>query len=296
MKKAEGRGRPRIWWCPTGLFSFLPLHAAGATSKTTHNSLSEHAVSSYTPTLSALINARRGLDEVLASATIRVVLAGVPKTDLPDWPKISGVKKELKKLRKIVPESSILPLAGSKKGGPLVQAILDILPRASMLHLASHGHQDPDNPMQSGFAMKDDMLTIAALMRLKLSRAFFAFLSACETAKGDASQPDQTVHLAAAMLFVGFRSVIGTMWCVSHCCRLLEISSSLTEDSGHLQDGGRCTKPRSGQAGVCGALCKRCSLRPRCHPICFGRRCSVYEEIECPSAFMGAVHPHRRIG
>jgi CHAT domain-containing protein len=49
-------------------------------------------------------------------------------------------------------------------------------------------------------------------MDLDLKDAFLAFLSACETAKGDKEQPDQTVDLAAAMLFVGFRSVIATMW------------------------------------------------------------------------------------
>jgi CHAT domain-containing protein len=37
-------------------------------------------------------------------------------------------------------------------------------------------------------------------------------MSACETAKGDQKQPDQVVHLAAAMLFAGFQSVVGTMW------------------------------------------------------------------------------------
>jgi len=49
-------------------------------------------------------------------------------------------------------------------------------------------------------------------MTLNLPRASLAFLSACETAKGCAEQPDQVLHLAAAMLFVGFPSVIGTMW------------------------------------------------------------------------------------
>ena len=58
----------------------------------------------------------------------------------------------------------------------------------------------------------DEMLTVSQLLSLNLSRAFFAFLSACETAKGDEKQPDQAIHLAATMLFVGFRSVIGTMW------------------------------------------------------------------------------------
>lgn len=37
-------------------------------------------------------------------------------------------------------------------------------------------------------------------------------MSACKTAQGDAKQPEQAIHLAATMLFVGFQTVIGTMW------------------------------------------------------------------------------------
>jgi CHAT domain-containing protein len=39
-----------------------------------------------------------------------------------------------------------------------------------------------------------------------------AFLSACETAKGDEKSPDEAMHLAATMIFAGFRGVIATMW------------------------------------------------------------------------------------
>jgi CHAT domain-containing protein len=49
-------------------------------------------------------------------------------------------------------------------------------------------------------------------MKLNLERPLLAFLSACETATGDIRQPDQTIHLAAAMLFAGFQSVVATMW------------------------------------------------------------------------------------
>jgi CHAT domain-containing protein len=49
-------------------------------------------------------------------------------------------------------------------------------------------------------------------MRLRLPHAVLAFLSACQTAQGSEKQPDQAVHLAASMLFCGFRSVVGTMW------------------------------------------------------------------------------------
>jgi CHAT domain-containing protein len=66
--------------------------------------------------------------------------------------------------------------------------------------------------LKSGFILQDGMLTISKLMSLNLPKAFLAVLSACETAKGDLSQPDQAIHLAAAMVYVGFKSVLATMW------------------------------------------------------------------------------------
>ena len=61
---------PRVWWCPTGPFAFLPLHAAGhhaATRTQLDKSIGNEfvkdtvlgrVVSSYTPTLTALNRAR----------------------------------------------------------------------------------------------------------------------------------------------------------------------------------------------------------------------------------------------
>lgn len=37
-------------------------------------------------------------------------------------------------------------------------------------------------------------------------------MSACHSAKGDPTAPDEALHLAAALQFVGFRSVVGTLW------------------------------------------------------------------------------------
>jgi CHAT domain-containing protein len=42
-----------------------------------------------------------------------------------------------------------------------------------------------------------------------------AFLSACETAKGDEAVPDEALHLAATLMFAGFRAVVATMWSVA---------------------------------------------------------------------------------
>jgi CHAT domain-containing protein len=69
---------------------------------------------------------------------------------------------------------------------------------ATLVHIASHG--------------LPDVLSVSGLMELDLKGAFLAFLSACGTAKGDRDQPDQAIHLASTMLFVGFRSVVATMW------------------------------------------------------------------------------------
>jgi CHAT domain-containing protein len=92
-----------------------------------------------------------------------------------------------------------------------VTSVLNNLSTSHILHLACHGHQQED-PLNSSFALNDGPLTISSLMHLNLPNAMLAFLSACETAKGDRQQPDQAVHLAASMLFCGFKSVIATMW------------------------------------------------------------------------------------
>jgi len=51
------------------------------------------------------------------------------------------------------------------------------------------------------------------ILRSNIPNAEFAFLSACHSAGQSVTfAPDEALHLAAAMQFCGFRSVIGTMW------------------------------------------------------------------------------------
>ncbi|KAJ7090650.1 hypothetical protein C8R44DRAFT_861251 [Mycena epipterygia] len=47
----------RIWWCPTGPLAFLPIHAAGLYGENQGfgSKLSDFLISSYTPTLTALL-------------------------------------------------------------------------------------------------------------------------------------------------------------------------------------------------------------------------------------------------
>jgi CHAT domain-containing protein len=84
---------------------------------------------------------------------------------------------------------------------------------AHVLHLACHGIHDSD-PLKSALILQDGKFTIQDIMNLHIPNPVLAFLSACQTAKGDRNAPDQAMHLAASMLFCGFRSVIATMWWV----------------------------------------------------------------------------------
>ncbi|EIN05621.1 hypothetical protein PUNSTDRAFT_18498, partial [Punctularia strigosozonata HHB-11173 SS5] len=77
--------------------------------------------------------------------------------------------------------------------------LLENLPKATILHLACHGHQDPEDPLKSGFVLRDKMLTIEELMHIPLPHAFMAFLSACETAKGD--KAILTMHEISSLKF-----------------------------------------------------------------------------------------------
>jgi CHAT domain-containing protein len=105
-----------------------------------------------------------------------------------------------------------VPFVTHLSGANSVSSVVKDTSSANIVHMACHGVQNASDALSSGFCLRDGNLTVSRLMNMELSQAFLAFLSACETAKGDAKQPDQTVHLAAAMLFAGFRSVIATMW------------------------------------------------------------------------------------
>jgi CHAT domain-containing protein len=201
-------------WIPTGEFAFVPIHAAGVYANRARNCCADYIVSSYSPTVTALRNAQRRLRPV-ARRMAKILLGTAPTSEhVSGWAPLPSVAAEVAAIRAVVPPEAVLslPCEDEEAGGVRVASVLGALPDATVVHMACHGYQDRRNPLASGFVLRDGVLTVSRLMRVALPDAFLAFLSACETAKGDAEQPDQTVHLAAAMLFTGFKSVIATLW------------------------------------------------------------------------------------
>jgi CHAT domain-containing protein len=194
---------------------FLPLHAAGIYNTDNAECCADYVVSSYTPTLSALLRAQESYPSFHRHET-KLGLVGATETWDVGLPALQYVEDEINLVRAAAESMSIsINDSNSCIGNTTTVArVSEVLKNTNLVHIACHGTQDAVNALSSGYCLSDGNLTVSRLMDLELKAAFFAFLSACETAKGDKKQPDQTVHLAAAMLFVGFRSVIATMWCV----------------------------------------------------------------------------------
>jgi hypothetical protein len=129
-----------------------------------------------------------------------------------------AARKESDIISSIILAELLIPSSTDREHGfaqnsmSMAEGILQLIPDATILHLACHGIQNVSKPLESGFIMHDRMMQVADLLRLDLPKARLAFLSACETAQGDMKRPDEVLHLAATMLYAGFKSVVGTMW------------------------------------------------------------------------------------
>jgi CHAT domain-containing protein len=205
-QKRKGLARPRIHWCLTGAFAFVPVHAAGIYEGAAQECCSDYMVSSYTPTLSALLRAREG-QQTFTPAQISLVGVAAEHSHNPSMPRLCHVSQEVQDTINIVHTAGA---TASSEADHL--AVLAMIQLANMVHLACHGIQHSTDPHQSRFCLRTGDLTVSELMDTDLKHAFFAFLSACETAKGDPKHADEAVHLAATMLFAGFKSVVATMW------------------------------------------------------------------------------------
>ncbi len=80
--------------------------------------------------------------------------------------------------------------------------------------LTCHSTLEAGKPFDTGFKLSgDERLTTLEITRSHLSAAEFAFLSACHTAEvTEGGTIDEGLHLAAAVQYSEFRSVLGKMW------------------------------------------------------------------------------------
>jgi hypothetical protein len=211
IQKTRGRARPRIHWCCTGAFAFVPVHAAGLYAGASPECCSDYVVSSYTPTLAALLRAQEH-PRAFTPGEMKVLTIAAEQPQDTHMPALECVVQEAQDVLDIVTKSRAA--GSSDTGAASTSDVLVMLQSANVVHIACHGVQHASEPHKSRFCLSTGDLSVSELMETNLEHAFFAFLSACETAKGDRTHADEVIHLAATMLFAGFKSVAATMWWV----------------------------------------------------------------------------------
>ncbi|KAN0131157.1 CHAT domain containing protein [Lactarius tabidus] len=208
LRKLKVPEKSRVWWCPTGAFCSLPLHAMGPIPSADGNELyfSDLCIPSYTPSLSALIESRkRGpLSDASDNSKPSILLVAQPET-------LPGAFGEITAIQTTKTQVTTL-ISGMATPETVVAGLRD----HRFSHFVCHGLLETGKPFDASLELHKDNLTLLAIVRSQLPAAEFAFLSACHTAElTEGSLADEGLHLAAAMQYCGFRSVVGTMWAMA---------------------------------------------------------------------------------
>ncbi|KAJ3543663.1 hypothetical protein NMY22_g3061 [Coprinellus aureogranulatus] len=211
LEPSSDEPAPRIWWCPTGPLSFLPLHAAGIYSAGATESVLDYAVSSYTPTVTSLterVKGDRPIDKDVSGLFLTCQPNATGCTPIP------GTAREVDDISSTAKSNGIrvLKLAGAEVSG---QDCVKLMEKFSSVHLACHASQYAAEPLKSRFSFHNDRLELSTILRSNLKNADLAFLSACQTSTGEEKLSDEAVHLAAGMLAAGYRRVVATMWSIN---------------------------------------------------------------------------------
>jgi CHAT domain-containing protein len=201
---------PHITWCLTGPLTFLPIHAAGRYDGEDGRKIFDYVVSSYTPTLAALLSAKRHPSRT--TQTPRLLAISQPAT--PRQMPLPGTVAEVNTIDRLGNGTDRLDVIRLDDQEATTTAVLHHMKECNWIHLACHGVQDTVSPIKSAFSLIDNPLTLQEIMKQSFSRTELAVLSACQTAKGDSDLPEEAIHLAAGMLMAGYSSVVATMWSI----------------------------------------------------------------------------------
>ncbi|KAH8745639.1 CHAT domain-containing protein [Hyaloscypha finlandica] len=210
-KPPTGPAWPRVWWVPTGLLSLLPLHAAGRHQSGSYDSVIDRVVSSYSPSLTALLHTQRNSTN-FHDASGECLLVSMAKT--PGHPSLPHAEMETELVENLYPSSA--PKVTLKS--PSKKDVIFHLKSCDVFHFAGHGKSDPHDPLKSCLLLNNSQSSLKIedlieLNRYNLRRPFLAYLSACSTGENAAEGlQDESINLMTACQLAGFRHVVGLLW------------------------------------------------------------------------------------
>ncbi|KAJ7657080.1 TPR-like protein [Mycena rosella] len=240
IKTPSTRNFQRIWWCPTGPLTFLPIHAAGiyGANEIFGSKLSDFVISSYTPSLTALIQGFRPRSQL--RKPFQVLAVAQPSAQGQTY--IPGTQAEITSIQRHA--TGKVPVLRLDADMATVDNIQAGMRDSSWVHFACHGMQNASDPTESALLLSgNSRMTLSSIIKLSLPEADFAFLSACQTATGDKVLQEEAVHFAGGILAAGYRGVIATMWTImdSDAPQVAsDVYKHLFQDS--LPDSGRAAE------------------------------------------------------
>ncbi|CAA7260630.1 unnamed protein product [Cyclocybe aegerita] len=171
--------------------------------------VSDFVISSYTPTVSALVNKIKEVPKKESESSL--LLISQPNT--PGKASIPATREETHAIHEMMRQAGIQSLLLEDDEATTTR-VPEELKAHGWVHFACHGSQDPAEPLNSGVHLHDGCLTLREIMRQHIPNTKHAFLSACETSTGHGDLSDEVVHLAAGMLAAGYQGVVATMWSI----------------------------------------------------------------------------------
>jgi CHAT domain-containing protein len=150
--------------------------------------------------LSALLMSYKSTEESFSG----ILAISQPQDQLPQ------TEEEIEKIQSIFHKDSITWL---NRESATVDAVLRHMRSHYWVHFACHATQNLRDATSSRFSLHNGTLGIGQIMKESFN-GDFAFLSACETATGDETLPEESIHLAASIMMAGYPAVIGTLWSI----------------------------------------------------------------------------------
>ncbi|NJM49234.1 MAG: CHAT domain-containing protein [Alkalinema sp. RU_4_3] len=208
---------------PTGLLSFLPIHAAWteAPDRPTgrHYALDDIHFT-YAPNAKSLTAAQAIAQRVQPDSILAI---DNPRNDLPNS------EREVNAAIATFPQSTVL-----RHGEATMERVRLKLPGAAIVHFSCHGKAhttetkiiDPETkevlqiltPLDSCLQMSDGNLTLKDIFALNLAERSgirLAILSACETSLSGIKNADEAISLPTGLLQAGVAGAIASLWSVS---------------------------------------------------------------------------------
>lgn len=194
---------PRLWWMPTGMLSFLPLHAAGHHTANDGRTVLDRVVSSYIPTLRALTHVRA--QPAAGGHPTDPLVVAMSRTD--GYPDLPAARREADLICGHFSHSRVLADRNARRDD-----VLEALAVSDWVHFACHADSSLDEPSASCLLLADGPLTVREIAGQRAPRARLAYLSACATGRGGTDLIDEAIHISSAFQLAGYPHVIATLW------------------------------------------------------------------------------------